>query len=496
VTGPPGGGLGVGGLLHSRTALGLAAFLIVAGWNLFHDASVVDRGVPAPLAWGGLFALGLVGYVAGELGARRRWPNGPAVEGAAGALALLGAAAVVLVGPRTSPTGDAAIICLAAVAALALGYAMGRCNTPDGGRAARLAFAVAALVVATWTVHDARLALIGNHFYDLQVYLAAGHHALAGQPIYLTAPLAALPARAADDFFLYPPPLIPFFELLAKLPYRLVSPAWLVGMAAAALLAFRLLGLSWRWSMLLLAFPPLAKGFESGNVASLLFLIMAAGFRFGPGVVAGSLFKVQSVIPVAWLVRERRWRDLVAGGLVVAALCAVSLPLTGIGAWRDWLAGLGYRAQSQDALPILYGASIARLLPPAVFVAVALAAVAAVFFVRGRRGLAASGIATIVASPTLWPHGFVLALPALLGAPSAALAWAGLGLGTFDNVGPWLLTALAGAILVTRTWDGQPVDADPTHPFAGRAGPWASASPSVTASASGRRDASGHPTAA
>jgi hypothetical protein len=266
------------------------------------------------------------------------------VEGAAGALALLGAAVVVLVGPRTSPTGDAAIICLAAVAALALGYAMGRCNTPDGGRAARLAFAVAALVVATWAVHDARLALIGNHFYDLQVYLAAGHHALAGQPVYLTAPLAALPASAADDFFLYPPPVIPFFELLAKLPYRLVSPAWLVGMAAAALLAFRLLGLSWRWSTLLLAFPPLAKGFESGNVASLLFLIMAAGFRFGPGVVAGSLFKVQSVIPVAWLVRERRWCDLVVGGLAVAALCAVSLPRTGIGAWHDWLAGLGYRA--------------------------------------------------------------------------------------------------------------------------------------------------------
>jgi len=60
-------------------------------------------------------------------------------------------------------------------------------------------------------------------------------------------------------------------------------------------------------------------------------------------------------------------------------------------------------------------------------------------------------------------------------------------------VGPWLLTVLAGAILVTRTWDGEPVDADPTHPFAGRAGPWASASPSATWGASGRRDASGHP---
>jgi Glycosyltransferase family 87 len=497
VTGPAGRGLGVGGLLRSRTALALAALLIVAGWNLFHDASVVDRGVPAPLAWGGLFVLALVGYVAGELGARRRWPDGPAVEGAAGALALLGVAAVLLVGPRTSPTGDAAIICLAAAAALALGYPMGRCSMPDGGRAARLAFAVAALVVATWAVHDAPLALIGDHFYDLQVYLAAGHHALAGQPIYLTAPLAALPARGAvDDLILYPPPLIPFFELLAELPYLLVSLAWLVGLVAAAFLAFRLLGLSWRWSALLLAFPPLVKGFESGNVASLLFLIMAAGFRFGPGLVAGTLFKVQSVIPIAWLVRERRWRDLVAGGLAVAALCAASLPLTGIGAWRDWLAALGYRAQSQDALPILYGDSIARFLPPAVFVAVALAAVAAVFFVRGRRGLAASGIATIVASPTLWPHGFVLALPALLGAPSAALAWAGLGFGTFDNLGPWLLTVLAGAMLLARTWDGESVDADPTHPLAGRAGPWAAASPSATGGASGRRDASGHPTAA
>ena len=153
-------------------------------------------------------------------------------------------------------------------------------------------------------------------------------------------------------------------------------------------------------------------------------------------------------------------------------------------------------AQSQDALPIPYGASIARLLQPVVFGAVALAAVATVFLLRGRRGLAASGIATVVASPTLWPHGFVLALPALLGAPAAALAWAGLGLGTFDNVGPWLLTALAGAILVTRTWDGEPVDADPTHPFAGRAGPWASAPSGVTASAAGRDGAAGHPTAA
>lgn len=458
--------------LSSRITLAVAALLVVAGWNLSLDGSAVDRGMASPVAWTGLAVLAIAGHVVGEIGSRRGWPGLAAVEVGAVFLVILGLAAVCVVGPNVGRWTRIGIIGLAAAAALALGYVVGRRTRAEQGHESTLAFAVPALVVATWAVHDARLGLIVNHFYDLQVYLAAGHHALSHQPVYLLAPLAALPSSAAKDFFLYPPPLIPFFEVLAKLPFGLVSVLWLAGLVAAAFVAFRLLGLTWRWSLLLLAFPPLLKGFESGNVASVLFLAVAAGYRFGPGLVAGTLFKVQSVIPLAWLVREQRWRDLVTGGVLVAAICVVSLPLTGIVAWHDWLAGLGYRAQSQGALPILYGASIARALPSVVFGAVAVAAVAAIFLLRGRRGLAASGIATIVASPTLWPHGFVMAIPALLGAPAAAIVWAGFGFGTLDSLGPWIFTVLAGAMLLAPSWADVPVDSQLSHPLGGQTGPW------------------------
>jgi hypothetical protein len=117
----------------------------------------------------------------------------------------------------------------------------------------------------------------------------------------------------------------------------------------------------------------------------------------------------------------------------------VTLPLVGVQSWRDWVAGLLYRQQSQVNLPILFGDSIAGVLPPLVYVAVSVAAVGAALVASGRRGLAAFGIATIIASPSLWPHGFVMAMPAILGFRSAALVWLALGLPP-GAVGMWAMT--------------------------------------------------------
>ncbi len=142
------------------------------------------------------------------------------------------------------------------------------------------------------------------------------------------------------------------------------------------------------------------------------------------------------------------------------------MPLTGIGAWQDWLAALGYRADSQSAVPSLYGNSLAQSLPGLAFGLIALALVVAALLFLGRRGLAAFGLASIFASPSLWPHGFVFALPAALMLESGILVWILLGAAAL-NPNYWLLfyagwlALLAGKETVDRS-----------HPMSGTRGPW------------------------
>jgi len=149
-------------------------------------------------------------------------------------------------------------------------------------------------------------------------------------------------------------------------------------------------------------------GFESGNVASLTFLLFALAYRAGGSLVVAGLFKVQSMIPALWLLRTRRWRGLIFGLVALAAIALVTLPMVGVDSWRAWFAALGYRAESQPAVISMFGFSDARFLPGTAFVALSVGVVAAALLFSGRRGLAALGLASIFASPSLWPHGFIL----------------------------------------------------------------------------------------
>ncbi len=334
-------------------------------------------------------------------------------------------------------------------------------------------------VVALWVLIDLPIVThIG--LYDFRVYLAGGKHALDGLPVYLDHALTQLPKTASDDFFLYPPPLIPVFALLASLPYRIIAVAWVGFLVIAAILAFRSLGLGWGWAIVLTGFPGLVKGIDSGNVANVAFLLFALGPRLGWPLVLGALLKVQTAIPALWLTRQRRWRPLLIGVGLTAALGLLTLPFTGLESWGQWLAGLMYRQQSQVNLPILYGDSLAAFVPALVYVVVAAAAVAVALLARGRQGLAGLGLASIVASPTLWPHGFVTAIPALLGSRWASVVWLALGVGAgFDVRGYWAMTALAAIALLTRNWDETRITADRGHPLAGTLGPWSTSSPLV-----------------
>lgn len=393
-----------------------------------------------------------------------------------GSVALLGvlaaaaiAGAIVVVTRGSGPLRVAVLV--GGVVAALVGLVLAR-RWP-GVSAIRLA--LAGEVVAIWAVADVVIWSASTYFYDFRVYWAAGVHARERVAIYLPGPITELPHSASSDWFLYPPPLIPLLDLVTRLPQAPVAWVFAFAMAAFGVLAYRALGLSWRWSVLLLAFPPMLKGIESGNIANLTFLLFAGGVRWGPGLVLGALFKVQNVIPAAWLARERRWRDIAIGVALVAGVCLLTFPFVGLDTWRAWAAGLAYRQQSQVNLPILYGDSLAEFMPAVAFLALSAVAFLVAFRLRERRGLAGLGLASIIASPSLWPHGFVMAVPALLALPSSIVVWVALGIaGANSAYGLWGMTALASLGLVWGSWD-RAIPEDPLHPLGGQAGPWPAA---------------------
>ncbi|HEX7495698.1 MAG TPA: glycosyltransferase family 87 protein [Candidatus Limnocylindrales bacterium] len=346
---------------------------------------------------------------------------------------------------RTSPAGH--------------GFALRRLTT--------LQLALVVEIAVVWVLYDILLWQPASHLYDLNVYLGASERWMNGGQAYVTTVLTTWPSSARADFFLYPPPLLPFFALLSQLPSAPVAAAWTAFQLACWYRAFRILGVAPSLSLLLLAFPPVMIGLESGNVAGLTFLLFVAAVRTGGALVVDGIFKVQSSIPVLWLLREGRWRGLLAGTAAASAIVLVTLPLVGIDAWRAWWAGLGYRASSQAVADALYGYSYAKELSAPAYVAAcgALTVVALAF--RGRRGLAALGLASLFASPALWPHGFAFALPAVLMLESGTAVWLVLGAGAFGSnmwllfVGGWL------AVMAARRFP-----AGRLHPLAGTDGPW------------------------
>jgi Glycosyltransferase family 87 len=345
----------------------------------------------------------------------------------------------------------------------------GSARSRPGTRRPTLGLVLVVGIVVSWVLYDAAFWGNTNRLYDLNVYLgAAGRWLDGGQP-YMTGAVTSWPSSARSDFFLYPPPLLPVFGLLSRLPEVPVDAGWVVFLVACAYWSYRLLGLPRIWSLALLAFPPMAVGFESGNVASLTFLLFVTSIRAGGALVVDGLFKVQTGVAALWLVRQRRWRGLLAGAVVVAAIALFTLPLVGLDSWRAWWDGLGYRAASQAAVPGLYGYSYAGLLPGELFAGISIGVVLLALLFRGRPGLAALGLATIFASPALWPHGFVFALPAALMLENGAAVWLLLGAGAFGS-NMWLLFygAWLAVIAARRLPDGS------LHPLAGTDGPWPS----------------------
>ena len=213
-------------------------------------------------------------------------------------------------------------------------------------------------------------------------------------------------------------------------------------------MGLRLLGLALPWAVAALLWPPFFQGLYVGNVAVPAFALFAAAPWFGAGLVLAGAFKAYSAIAALWLVRERRWRPIVVGVAILAVLAVVTLPFVGLDAWRAWIEGLRLYAASQPTVPALVGFGLGAYLPGMVPLVLGVAAVGWALLGRRLDGLARFGVATVVASPSLFTHGFLVALPAFLGLRPVAL-WLALGITSVaPGLGWWLAIVLVVAASV------------------------------------------------
>ena len=222
-----------------------------------------------------------------------------------------------------------------------------------GGLVALLAVLILAALLGT--------VLIAPRFgVDLEIPLRAATRWLAGEPPYLASAFTSPPG--ATQPFLYPPYTLPFFAVLTAIPRAVADVAAVGLMLVASIVACRRLAIPWIWLPLVLLWPPFAEGIFGANVQMVLFAAFvflfyrAADEPWRPrdrdvadpaesGVMIGALSTLVGAIKVSqpqpWLyVLHHRPRAAIAGAIGVLAVVALTLPLTGIGLWFDWVAHL------------------------------------------------------------------------------------------------------------------------------------------------------------
>jgi hypothetical protein len=394
---------------------------------------------------------------------------------AVGALAGVGLAAFVIVDPThlLPPIWDEPRrleIVLSAVSVVAIGAWLGRRRA---GPPRPLDMLIGLVLVGMVAID---LNVVNTVYQrDLNLYLDAGRDFLGGGPVYAQQPLLVAPLDQTELPFVYPPATLPFFAALSVLPQPLVAVAWLVLQCAAALIAIRAIGVPWRWVGLLVLWPPFVQGIWVGNVA-IWMVVLFAFVPIRPFLVALlPVFKFQTGLAGLWLIRERRWRSLIASILLVGGLVLATLPLVGVNLWIDWYHGIVAFEQSTINVPGIRGLAISRSIGQIAAVGMTVAIVVLSLRLKPRASLASLGLASVTVAPSLYLHGLTLALPGLL-AFRAWVFWLAMLVAVVPGVQGYLwlvivITSVASVVPLLRH-DGRSVEAA-WQPLGVTDGPWA-----------------------
>jgi hypothetical protein len=211
---------------------------------------------------------------------------------------------------------------------------------------------------------------------------------------------AAVYARTWDDnfrlgAFRYAPPVALLF-----LPFTAV-PWWVFVVGYGALMAAILVWLGGRWTLALLALPPVALELYHGNVHLLIAAAVALGMRHPAAWSFVLLSKVTPGVGLLWFAVRREWRSL-AIALVATAAAAGTAAVVAPSLWADWIGATLSNLDEPQQFSV----------PPPLAFRLPLAAALVVWGARTDRTWTVA-VAATAALPILWVHGLVVMLAAV-----------------------------------------------------------------------------------
>lgn len=306
---------------------------------------------------------------------------------------------------------------------------------------ARAALPVVAIVLFAGALL-AVLATAGSTWgYDFQAYAQAARRLLDGQRLYDP----GVDLAGGFAVYLYPPPFAIAFAPFTWMGDPLGLYAWtalLVGCTVASIAAMPVPA-TLRWVLLLLAGLdwPVLYSIKLGQVGPILLLLFVLGWRWvdrpagsGAAIGLGALVKVQPALLGVWAVLTGRWRAALTGLGIAAGACLVTLPIVGLGAWKDYVSLLR-RVSEPVATPhnftpgaVLYQAGLDPGVASVVQWIVVVVTLGLVAIAALRRSPSASYVVAVVASqvisPLLWDHYAVVLLLPVAWLAARGAAWA------------------------------------------------------------------------
>ena len=300
--------------------------------------------------------------------------------------------------------------------------------------------ALCGLVPVCFTIYIMVFAISQNSFaVDFHsAFWPAGVRVLHGLTPY-AAP-TSFPATHGYAF-VYPAPGALFFAAFGWIPHGIADALFTAICIAAAGGTLAVLGVrDWRVYGVTLLWPPVLSGWQTANVSLLLAFGIAIAWRYrdrpgASGATLGIIIAIKLFLwpLLGWLVLTRRWRALawaVASGALFNAVSWAVLGFNQIHAYTQLVnavtkveEGMAY---TPLALALHLGAShaLADVLAGLVFAAVACVTVAASR--RDREWAVLLGVLTLslLATPIVWRHYFVLFLvPMAISRPRLSAAW-------------------------------------------------------------------------
>jgi len=195
--------------------------------------------------------------------------------------------------------------------------------------------------------------------------------------------------------FRYAPSIAFLFAPLGILPW------WVFLMVWEALMLASVAFLGGRWSLVLLALPPVALELYHGNVHLLIAVAIALGFRYPWTWSFVILTKVTPGIGLLWFAVRREWRNL---GIALGATAAISLVTFVVAPhyWQEWIDSLISNINEPQFFSV----------PPPAYVRLPIAAAVVIWGALTDRPWTVAVAATL-GLPIIWPHGLCVLFAAV-----------------------------------------------------------------------------------